>query len=222
MQVTPDIYALGFILKAFIAIPLFLCVSLIFLKIIDLVSSRLHTLVRYLAFPGVVLHEVCHDLLCRITGIPVLEHRIFIKTHKGVCNGLVMDTQHIRTFTTGFLVGFAPLIILALSLYFFITFWTQLPMHEILKCYFVFCFFIGLAPSKTDLQIVSSIVKDHPRQTLLELSLISLPFFATIGYLFIRSLWLLPFSLLVFSGVFLVGVLVSFLLWRLLKQYRNS
>ncbi|MDO8056175.1 MAG: metalloprotease family protein [Candidatus Hermodarchaeota archaeon] len=222
MQVSADIQALGLILEALVAIPIFVGLSLLLMKIVELISSRLARFIRYLAFPGVVLHELCHELLCRITRVPVLEHRLRFLNNKSGVEGILIDTRHIRTFTTGFLVAFAPVIILALALYMSLLFWSMLPMHELLKYYFIFCFFIGLAPSKTDWLMVSSVVKTDPRQAFFELSLLSLPVITTFCYLLLRPIWNLPFSIFSFCLAFFTGVLVSLLTWRYYKSHRNS
>ena len=222
VQVTPDLYALGLFLEIMFCIPLFLIASLLLVTFIDFVSHRLGTLLRYLAFPGVVLHEICHDILCRITGIPILKHRIFIGNRNGVVGGVVVEASKIRTFTTSVLIGFAPLIILALALYLLIAFWVIIPMHEILKYYFAFCFFIGLAPSKADIKLVTSVAKERPNQTILELGLLSIPLLTGLIYLFFRPLWALPFSIWLFSGAVLAGALLALLFWQVFKPHRNS
>jgi hypothetical protein len=222
MQVSADIQVLGLIFEAVVAILVFVGLSLLFMKIIELISSRFGRVIRYLAFPGVVLHELCHELLCRITGVPVLEHRLRVLKNKSGIEGILIDTRQIRNFTTGLVVGFAPVIILALALFMSLLFWSLLPMHELLKCYLSFCFFIGLAPNKTDWLIVSSVAKAHPRQAFVELSLLSFPVFVAFGYLFLRSIWGHPFSIVSFSLAFLTGILVSLLSWRYFISRRNS
>jgi len=222
MQVSADIQTFRLILGALAAIPILVALSLFLTKIIELISRRLGRFVRYLAFPGVVLHELCHELFCRITGIPVLEHRLQFLDKKSGIEGILIDTRHIRNFTTSLLVSFAPALILALALYSSLLFWSLLPMHELLKYYFIFCFFIGLAPSKTDWLIVSSVAKTRPRQSFIELSLLSLPVFTAFGYLFLRSIWGHPFSIISFSLAVFAGVLVSLLSWRNFLSHRNS
>ena len=222
MQVSVDIQALGLILEALVAIPIFVGSSLLLMKIIELISSRLARFVRYLALPGLVLHELCHEFLCRLTKVPILEHRLRFLNDKGGVEGILIDTRHIRTFTTSFLVGLSPVIILALALYMSLLFWSMLPMHELIKYYFIFCFFIGLAPTKTDWLIVSSAVKAHPRQTIVELNLLSLPVITAFGYLLLRSIWSLPFSIISFSLALFIGGFVSLLTWRYYKFHRNS
>ena len=221
MQISVDIQALGLTLAALVAIPIFVGFSLLLTKIIELISSRLARFVRYLAFPGLVLHELCHELLCRITKVPVLEHRLRFLNNKGGVEGILIDARHIRTFTTSFLVGLAPVIILALALYTSLLFWSMLPMHELIKYYFIFCFFIGLAPNKTDWLLVSSVVKAHPRQAFVEFILLFLPIITAVCYLLLCSIWNLSFSIISFSLAFFIGSLVSLLTWRYYKSHRN-
>jgi hypothetical protein len=95
-------------------------------------------------------------------------------------------------------------------------------MHELLKYYFIFCFFIGSAPNKTDWLIASSVAKARSRQTFLEIGLLSLPSIAAFSYIFLRPLWGYPFSIIAFSLAFLAGVLVSLLSWRYYKSHQNS
>ncbi len=222
MQITPDLFALGLLFEALICIPIFLIASLFIMKLIDLISSKLGTFIRYLAFPGVVLHEVCHSLLCRITGVPIVEHRLFLGKQEGIARGVIVDAKKIQNFTSGFLVAFAPLLILALGLYLLIAFWQVLPMHQGLALYFAFCFFIGLSPSKADVQLVVSVAKDRPSQTLLELGLLSFPLATGFAYLVYSALIETPFSFLIFSGAILGGGVVSLLLWQGLNPHRNS
>lgn len=222
MQINPDLFALGLLFEAMIYIPIFLLASLFIMKFIDLISSKLSTFIRYLAFPGVVLHEVCHYLLCRLTGVPIVEHRIFLGKQEGVVGGVIVDAGKIQTFTSGFLVAFAPLIILAVALYLFIAFWQFLPMHRVLALYFAFCFFIGLSPSKADVQLVVSVARDRPSQTLLELGLLSFPLITGIAYLVYSALTKTTFSFLIFSGAILGGGLLALLLWQVLNPHRNS
>ena len=222
MQVSADIQALGLILGVLVAIPILVGLSLLLMKLIELISSRLGKFVRYLAFPGVVLHELCHKLLCKISGVQVLEHHPQFMKNKSRFERIIVDTRQIHNFTTGVIVGFAPTIILALGLYLSLLFWSLLPLPELLKYYFSFCFFIGSAPNRTDRLIVSSVTKTRSRQTLLEISLLSLPFITAFGYIFLRPLWGHPFSIITFSLTFLAGVLVSLLSWRYYKSYRNS
>ena len=222
MLQTPDLYALGILFELVILIPLFLIASLCVMKIIDLVSRRLGTFIRYLAFPGVVLHEVCHDVFCRLTGIPILEHRIFLGKQDGVAGGVIVDAGKIRTFTSSFLVAFAPLILLAIGLYLLFAFWQVLPMHQGLALYFAFCFFIGLAPSRADIQLVVSVARNRPRQTFLEIGLLTLPLIAGFLYLTYCDLNALAFSFWIFSGAILGGCFLALLLWQVIKPHRNS
>ncbi len=219
---TLDLFALGLLFEMTITIPIFLFVSLIFMKLIDLISNRLGTILRYLAFPGIVLHEVCHDLFCRLTGVPIIEHRIFIGKQDNISGGVVIDTQKIRSFTTSFLIGFAPLIILAIGLYLLFAFWPLLPMQDVLKYYFAFCFFIGLSPSKGDVQLVTTIAKRRPKQTLQEICFLSFPLLAGFTYLMLCSLWSLNFSIWILIGLMIGNGLFALAAWYLIKIHRNS
>ncbi len=221
MQLTSDLFVLGLLVEAIIYIPLFLIASLFIMKLINLLSRRVGTIIRYLAFPGVVLHEVCHDLFCRVTGIPIIEHRIFLGKHEGVAGGVIMDATKIRTFTSSFLVAFAPFFILAFALYLLVAFWQLLPMHHGLALYLAFCFFIGLSPSRADVQLIVSVAQERPGQTLLEIGLLTIPVIAAIGYLRFCSAASLPFSFGVFIGLILVGAIFALLLWQLLSPHRK-
>ncbi|MFX1564810.1 MAG: hypothetical protein ACFFCH_02345 [Promethearchaeota archaeon] len=221
MQATFDLFVLAMLLDAMIYIPLFLIASLVLMKLIDVLSRRLGTLIRYLALPGIVLHEICHDLFCRLTGIPVLEHRIFLRNHEGVAGGVIVDVAKIRTFTSSILVAFAPLIILAFGLYLLLSSWLVLPMHQGLVFYFAFCFFIGLSPSKADVQLVISVAKNRPSQTFLELILLSLPLIASCLYLVIVSLTEATFSIILLGGTIIGSSVLALIFWQLLKPYRN-
>jgi hypothetical protein len=217
--ITFDVQVLMLLLEIIICMPIFLVASYLLLKLVNLISSRLALLLCYLAFPGVVLHEVCHDIMCRATGIPVLGHHIIIR--RGVRGGVELETSRIQSFTNGLLICLAPLFILSLALYFLIAFWAIAPMHEILKLYFAYCFFIGLSPSKADLNVLSSIARRMPGQTLMELGLIFLPLLFVFGYLLFCTIASSPFSLWLFVVTFAMGSLVAYLLWREYQPHRN-
>ncbi|MFX1508725.1 MAG: hypothetical protein ACFFBR_00325 [Promethearchaeota archaeon] len=222
MQATFDLFVLAMLFEAMVYIPLFLTASLALMKFIDILSCRLGTLIRYLAFPGIVLHEICHDLLCRLTGIPILEHRIFLGKHEGVVGGVIVDVDKIQTFTSSILVAFAPFFILAFGLYLLISSWHVLPMHQGLVIYFAFCFFIGLSPSKADVQLVISVAKNRPSQTFLELLLLSLPLIAGCLYLIYNSLTGATFSIILLGALIIGSSVLALILWQLLKPHRNS
>jgi hypothetical protein len=213
---------MALLIDALVYIPLFLIASLALMKIIDVLSSRLGTLIRYLAFPGIVLHEICHDILCRLTGIPILEHRIFLGKDEDFARGVIVDVDKIRTFTSSFLVAFAPFIILAVSLYLLIVFWQVLPMHQALAIYFAFCFFIGLSPSKADVKLVVTVAKNRPSQTFLELILLSLPLVASYLYLIYISLTDATFSIIHLSGSIIGACILALVLWHFFKPNRKS
>lgn len=213
MSLTPDLQALAFFFDAIIYILLFLISSIVLMKFIDLISHRLGTFIRYLAFPGVVLHEVCHDIFCRLTGIHIIEHRIFLGKQEGVAGGVIVNEDKIQTFTSSLLVAFAPLLVLGLALFLLITFWQMLPIHQVLGLYFAFCFFIGLSPSRADVKLVMSVAKNRPRQTFLELGLLSIPLIT--GYFYLTYCWISnsSFSFWIFGCVILCGIIIAFLLW---------
>lgn len=222
MEIAPDILLIGLFFEASLLLLVILIASILFMKIIDFISIRLGNLIRYLAFPGLILHKVCHDVMCHITGVPVLGHHIF-PTKKGeVGNRVRVDSQKVQNFTCSLLIGLAPLLILSVVLFLFLMFWNFLPLLGLLKLYFAFCFFIGLPPSRADLHLITSIAKEKPRQTLLEIGLLTLPLLASFGYLTTWSLWHTQFSMWMLVAIFLTTTLLAYFLWRIVKHHRNS
>lgn len=219
-MITYDMQVLFLLLEIIFCMPFFLIVSYLFFKLVNLISSRLAKILCYLAFPGVVLHEVCHDLMCRVTGTPVLGHHMIIRG-RGVGGSVSIDTSEIQSFTYGLLICFAPLFLLSLALYLLIAFWAIAPMNEILKLYFAYCFFVGLSPSKADLSILSGIARRMPGQTLLELGLILLPVLFVFGYILVCNIFGSPFSLWLFVVAFAIGSIASYLLWQEFRPHRN-
>ena len=218
---TLDAQVLLLLLQAFIWIPMVLVASLLFLTLVDLISFRLGTILRYLAFPGVVLHEVCHDLMCRAMGIRVLEHHISLSRRRGVNGGVVVDASQIPSFVHGFLVSLAPLLLLSLILYLLIVFWVFAPMDGVLKIYFAYCLFIGLPPSRADLHLLSSVARRTPRQTVSEVGLVSIPLLMVGGYIWLCVAMQVYFSIWIFVVCLAGGGLLAYSLWRPQRRHRN-
>lgn len=218
---TLDAQVLLLLLQALIWIPIVLVASLLFLTLVDLISFRLGTLLRYLAFPGVVLHEVCHDVMCRAMGIRVLEHHISLSRRRGVNGGVVVDARQIPSFVHGFLASLAPLLLLSLILYLFIVYWVFAPMDALLKIYFAYCLFVGLPPSRADLHLLSTVARRTPRQTLSQFGLLLIPLLSVCGYLWLCVATQVYFSIWILSFCLVGGGLLAYSLWRLEGRHRN-
>lgn len=62
----------------------------------------------YATFPGVIMHEIAHRLMCDFLGIPVYEVRYFIA---GPAESGYVTHEHIHNVTHAFFTSFAPLFI---------------------------------------------------------------------------------------------------------------
>ncbi len=209
---TLDVFILFCLVDALVCIPFFLIASLGFKAIIRRVNKNAARLLEYLGFPGVVLHELCHSLMCRFFEIPVGEHRIEVNHHR-VTGSVEVELKNVHTFTAGFLVCFAPLYLLSLALMLLLVWWPFLPFHWALKLYLAYSFFIGLQVSNKDVRFLAKVAGKKPRQTLLETGLILLP--VALAFLYIMGAPLLGFGFSIwFFAIFLVGgTLLSAAIW---------
>ena len=221
MVVTPDVMVLLLLLEAAVCMPIFLAASLLLLALVDFISPRLGRLLRYLAFPGVVLHEICHDLMCRAAGIPVRGHGIVV--NRGVEGFVKVDVEEIHSFAGALLAGLAPLFLLSLALYLLIAFWPVLPIHFPLKLYLAYSFFVGLPPSAADLQLPLQVARRMPSQALVEFGLLATPLAAAACYLWLCSVMSYPFSIWLLVASLAGGAAASYLVWGWVKPapYRN-
>jgi len=221
MEVTPDMVVLLILLEAAVCMPIFLVASLLLLTLVNMVSPRLGRLLCYLAFPGVILHEICHDLVCRATGIPVRGHGIIIK--RGVMGFVEVDVEAIHSFNGALMASLAPLFLLSLSLYTLIAFWDVLPIHLPLKIYLAYSFFVGLPPSPADLRLPLSVARRMPGQAAAEIGLLTIPFAAAALYLWLCTVLAWPFSIWLLIASLAGGAAASYLAWGWVKPtpYRN-
>lgn len=220
-MVSLDVQILLLLIETGLIMPLFLIASILIVAIVNIISRRLGLILHYLAFPGVVLHKLCQAILYRITRIPVNDPPDKFSQVRNGCDESTINCSTIHSFTGGLIVSLAPLYLLSLALYSLLVFWTIVPMHELLKWYFAFCFFIGLPPSRTDYHLVVSPARQRPSQALLGLGLLCFPFLSAGGYLVLCSLFAIPFSLFFFGMSLVGGTLLAYLLWRKTYPYQN-
>ncbi len=199
-------------MDALVCIPFFLIASLGLKAIIRRVNKDAARLLEYIGFPGVVLHELCHSLMCRLFGIPVTEHRIKV-TNIGVSGSVEVEGKAVHTFTAGFLVCFAPLYLLSLALLLLLVWWPFLAIHWALKLYLAYSFFIGLRVSGDDVRFLAKVAGKKPRQTLLEIGLILLPVILAVLYIIGAPLLGFGFSIWFFAISLVGGTLISGAIW---------
>ncbi len=209
---TLDTFILLCLVDTLLCMPFFLIASLGFKVIIRRVNKNAATLLEYLGFPGVVLHELCHSLMCRFFGIPVGDHRIEFKNQR-VTGSVGVDVKHFHTFTAGFLICFAPLYLLSLTLLLLLVWWPFLSFHWALKLYLAYSFFIGLQVSGTDVRFLAKVVGRMPKQTLLEIGLILLPVVLAIIYILGAPLSGFGFSIWFFTISLVGGIILSGVIW---------
>ncbi|MFX1476196.1 MAG: M50 family metallopeptidase [Promethearchaeota archaeon] len=216
---TLDAVILLCLVDALVCIPFFLIASLGLKAIAQRVNKNAAKLLEYLGFPGVVLHELCHSLMCRLFGIPVGEHRIEVN-HLGVTGSVEAEPEQVHTFTAGFLVCFAPLYLLSLTLLLLLVWWPLLPIHWALKLYLAYSFFIGLRVSGDDVRFLADVARRMPQQALLEIGLILLPVALVIIYIMVAPLMGFGFSIWIFAISLVGGTILSSIIWSY-KQPRQ-
>ena len=169
-------------------------------------------LLEYIGFPGVVLHELCHSLMCRLFGIHVIERKIKVD-HIGFIESFEVEGKDVQTFTSGFLVCFAPLYLLSLVLLLLLVWWPLLAIHWALKLYLAYSFFIGLRVSGEDAKFLIKVAGRNPRQTFQEIGLILLPVALAILYILGAPFLGFGFSIWFFTMTLVGGILISGAIW---------
>jgi hypothetical protein len=142
-----------------------------------------NTIINFLLFFGVIVHEISHRIICAITGVPAYNTRVKYRSEKsGIANphGSVSLKQIYRmTFLQGFLVCFAPLLVGTWVIYFLLQIALYSVFHPIFRIIAVLCsisVLITLSPSRADLSFIKLSYQNDPYHSIYQISLIVLSF----------------------------------------------
>lgn len=134
-------------------------------------------ILSYLFCVGVIVHEVAHQLMCKVFGVEVKEVQYFRveskkhaeKVHTRI--GGYVATGDIGSFTTGIFLGIAPILVnglLLALLYYYYPVWMETGYEGIL-IYLGVALGLGARPSGRDLTACWRIFQKHPGRGILEI-----------------------------------------------------
>ena len=169
------IFMIGFLLFS-------IAVSYILLKY---TPSPLNKLVLGLALVGIVIHELCHLLMCIITNAPVksvkLLERFKLYGKEGDKHGyrgnITVNMEKKLTFLQAFLIGFAPLIF-SFWLFFFLLdlfFTADLDAYiAIILIFIMVSIVLAAAPSAADILNIPGAFQEDPKYSCYQIFLLIL------------------------------------------------
>ena len=158
--------------------------------------SPLNKLVLGLALIGIVIHELCHFLMCIITNAPIksvkLLERIKFYGEQGKKYGyrgsVTINTDKKLTFLQALFIGFAPLIF-SFWLFFFLL---ELILTAVLEAYIVIIFMfimvsivLAASPSAADILNIPKAFQDNAKYSCYQILLLIIS---------ITSVWILCIS----------------------------
>jgi len=128
-------------------------------------SGLLFKVVKGLTMLGIVIHEICHVLMCYITHSPIEKVSLLKKTELTEQKnpgdfgyyGQVKLMEHKLSFLQAFLVSFAPLYLSFWLFFLILGLLLTIPMHPLLIAVSVFLLIslaLGSAPSFQDLKVI--------------------------------------------------------------------
>ena len=171
LSVFPIVYAIGYFFE-----------MMVFGRDLGRVGD---TVARLLFFIGVVVHELCHRLMCALTGVPAYNTRAHYRNRYGQTSpsGSVSLRQPFQmTFLQGFLVCFGPLIIGAWIVYYllmiaFSPFFD--PVIRVISAICVISILLAISPSQSDLFTVKFSFQNDPSHGFYQIFLVSISFLIT-------------------------------------------
>ncbi len=148
------------------------------------IPSPLNKVVRALAIVGIVIHELCHVLMCLITNTSIEHIKLLERTetkygsNKYEYNGRVkVNSQKRLTFLQALLISLAPLIF---SFWLFFSLWELLLTTSLNLFLFFLVIFVmvsivlAASPSAADLFCIPAAFKEDPRYSMYQIFLLIL------------------------------------------------
>jgi len=161
-----------------------------------------NTVINFLLFFGVIVHEISHRTMCAITGVPAYNTRVKYRSEiSGSANphgSVSLKQRYQMTFLQGFLVCFAPLLVGTWVIYFLLQVALYSKFHPILRIIAALCSFsvlITLSPSRGDLSFVKFSYQNDPYHSLYQIMLLILSFLIVWSFVGLYKL-VLPFEFL--------------------------
>ncbi len=178
------------------------------------IPSPLDKLVKALAIIGIIIHELCHVVMCIVTHAPISHIKLLEKVetddrekvHKFNYRGrVVVGGKKSLTFLQALLIGLAPLLISFWIFFLLLDLLFTTDLHVALFFLFVFVMIsivLAAAPSSADLLTIPSAFQEDPKHSLYQIFLL---------FLSIITVWVLiiSYQLLFFHEIityFLIGV----------------
>ena len=161
--------------------------------------APLGMIVRLMAMIGIIIHELCHLLMCLIINSPVDEIKLLERIKVADQNGrnrfeyggrVMLRENSELTFLQALLIGLAPLMVSFWIFFFLLDLIFTVPEISTIVFFLILILMISIvlaaAPSAVDVLNIPSAFKQNPSYSLYQLGLLLLS---------ILSVWLLSFSL---------------------------
>jgi len=196
-----------------IVMMLFALCSLIISKLLlDYLPSPLNKIFQVLAIVGIIIHELCHVLMCFLTNTPIDRVKILERTKDNDKEGMKFSSFSGRVivgentklaFLQALLIGLAPTY-LSFWLFFFLWNLLSVPNTDIALVFIYFflmiSIFLGATPSVSDLVSISKTFSDDPYYSLYQILLLFISGF---------SVWLIVmgYEIVLFHEIFYYGLI---------------
>ena len=186
-----------------------LFVLFIVLREVLLRQSSAKPVIYYLIlFPGIIIHELSHTIVCLLTFTRIKSLKLFSKT-----GGFVLHNKP-RFLFISFLISAAPIITGSLVIYFSFRYLDRMPISEMLSITFFFLLYflssilITMLPSKQDLLNAFSVY------LALIIALISYYFLTDNRIIFQHINLALTFCLIVLFIINIIILLINKFIWK--------
>lgn len=181
--------------------------------LLNYTPEPLNKIVMALAAVGIIIHELCHALMCLITNAKIEKITLVQKTktkdrkEKYMMTGNVKISDRTKlTFLQALLIALAPLFFM-FWLFFFL--WDQILNPQLnLILFFTYIFImvsivIACAPSIPDIACISQAFKDDPRYSLYQILLVILS---------LGGVWILinTYQLIFFHEIMIYALIMVF------------
>jgi hypothetical protein len=202
-------------------------------------SRYIWVIFQVLAVPGIIIHEMCHMLMCFITGthIESVAFTVFRKSNRFKNDSRYMfgghvevDNQHM-SFLQALLVGLAPMYILFWLFFYLLDqfFNADLPyMLWLLYGFFMVSIILAAAPSFADLVVIFNSFTFDLRHSVYQVFLLLLSI-GTAILVIVMNHWVIPheiISYLLIAGIYFLYkypfMLIRYVFHKLTRdEYRN-
>ena len=174
--------------------------------------------VNILGFIGVVVHELCHFVMCMVTGVPTSGFSVKYRSersNRASPHGSVTPKKFERmTFLQAFLVGLAPLFICTWLIFFSLGIALNKEVDPVIRFFsgfFALSLFLTLSPSSADLNAIRSGFKRDPTYAGCQILIVLVSILIVWAIVVINNIIILDFVFYIIVGVTYYLVKYSFI-----------